>query len=167
MSQLAWIDLATLLYDNSPWRGTDLSIGVAVCAPESDRNPAKVSPPNQDGSVDYGLMQVNSKHLEDGGLLASWTTGQLLDGAENVRAAAVVWKAQGWRAWSAYRAGLHEPFLPQARVAMDARSRIEGLRAARDAALAEVAAAKESLANEVDLVNRLQDKIDAARLALE
>lgn len=30
---------------------------------ESGRNPAAVSPPNRDGSRDYGLMQLNAAHI--------------------------------------------------------------------------------------------------------
>lgn len=47
----------------------DLPAGVTVdrlsayAETESERDPAKVSPPNRDGSRDWGLMQINEQHF--------------------------------------------------------------------------------------------------------
>lgn len=62
---------------------------------------------NSDGSVDYGLFQVNSVHAaEVGGNLAA-----LYDPATNIRVAYTIYSGSGWRAWSTYNNGRYLRYL--------------------------------------------------------
>ena len=58
---------------------------------------------NANGSVDYGLLQINSVHSAAvGGDLNA-----LYDPATNIRVAATIWQSGGWSQWSTARqAGL-------------------------------------------------------------
>ena len=55
------------------------------------------SKPNRNGSVDYGIFQINSIHLRKG-----WTVEELKDCKKNIEYAYTIYKAQGWKPWSAY-----------------------------------------------------------------
>ena len=52
---------------------------------------------NKDGSVDYGLFQINSIHGYD--------KNDLMDPAFNIDVAYKIYKSQGLRAWSVYNSG--------------------------------------------------------------
>jgi len=85
--------------------GNDLVIFVAVALAESGGRTNAINANNKDGSVDRGLMQINSVHAA---LLA---TGDVFDPADNARMAHVVWASSGWRAWSTYNNGAYLPFM--------------------------------------------------------
>lgn len=87
------------------WRGNDIAIAVAVALAESGGNSEAVSPPNRNGSTDYGLWQVNSVH--------GYPVAQLLEVVGNARAAHEVFGRQGWTAWSVYKSGKYLVFLPR------------------------------------------------------
>lgn len=78
------------------------AIGPMVCTAkyESDFYD-RASNHNSNGSTDYGLFQINSIHLHDGGCPS--TTAALYDPATNVRCAHAVWKSQGINAWYGYQ----------------------------------------------------------------
>lgn len=94
------------------FRGEDLVTAVAVTAPESGRDPTNVGGPNDDGTFDYGLWQINSVHSD---LLAA---GDWRDPASNANMAYAVWRGGGWRAWTTFRLGEHLPFMAEARDAV-------------------------------------------------
>jgi len=63
--------------------GVDPSLALAIAQQESSFNPNAVSPPNKNGTVDYGLMQINSSNLSSLGL----TPASALDPQSNINAA--------------------------------------------------------------------------------
>lgn len=63
--------------------GVDPSLALAIAQQESSFNPTAVSQPNRNGTVDYGLMQINSSNLSSMGL----TPSSALDPQANINAA--------------------------------------------------------------------------------
>jgi hypothetical protein len=57
---------------------------------------------NNNGSVDYGLFQINSIHFHDAGCPSSGTA--LFDASANAKCAYRVYKSQGINAWYGYKA---------------------------------------------------------------
>lgn len=53
--------------------------------------------PNNNGTTDNGLWQINSSH--------GWSGNYLADPLNNARAAYQVWKAQGFKGWCTYPGG--------------------------------------------------------------
>lgn len=94
------------------FQGSDLTTAVAVAFAESGGNPESVNRANRNGSVDYGLWQINTVHsdLLNGG---SWS-----DPASNARMAYTLYKARGgFRDWAAYNNGSYLAYMPKASVA--------------------------------------------------
>jgi len=89
----------------------ELVTAVAVAGAESGWNPTATHV-NSNGSVDYGLFQVNSVHAD---LLAS---GNWQLPADNARMALAVWKSSGWRAWSTHNSGSYQGYVGAARTAV-------------------------------------------------
>lgn len=59
-------------------------------------NPQRTSPPNYNGTRDYGCFQVNSVHLHTKG----WTSlDQIYDPSFNAQIAYTIYQSRGWRAW--------------------------------------------------------------------
>ena len=87
----------------------EIPTAVAVALAESGGNPAAVNRANTNGSVDYGLFQINTVH---GPLL---TQGDKFDPAANARMAFTVWSRAGnkWTPWSVYKSGSYRAFMPQ------------------------------------------------------
>ena len=56
---------------------------------------------NKNGSVDYGLFQVNSTHLGDSGCPSS--SSSLYNAATNTKCALHIYKSQGINAWYGYQ----------------------------------------------------------------
>lgn len=108
MTQLTDQQIANVA-ELSGWRGNDLIIAIAVVFPESGGRSDAVSPPNKNGSRDYGLWQVNSVH--------GFPTKELLTAVGNGKDAHLVWTWQGWNAWTTYRDGAYRPYLARATAA--------------------------------------------------
>lgn len=62
---------------------------------------------NWDGSVDYGLFQVNSIHAE----MVGGDLERLRDPETNVRIAHQIYVAAGWTAWSTFKSGAYLKYL--------------------------------------------------------
>jgi hypothetical protein len=80
--------------------GNDLTTAVAVALAESGGNP-NATHSNTNGSIDYGLWQINSVHsslLQSG----TWSTP-----SDNARMAYSVWQGSGWKAWTTYTSGAY------------------------------------------------------------
>lgn len=67
----------------------DYAVKIAKC--ESSMNPKAINTKNRNGSVDYGLFQINSVH--------GYTANYLLDADNNLRIARELFDRQGWRPW--------------------------------------------------------------------
>lgn len=87
----------------------DVHIAYAICMAESGGNPTKDNAGlNTDGSVDYGLMQINSIHADMvGGDLESLRNPQV-----NIKIAYALSKGgTDWTPWSTYKNGAYRQFL--------------------------------------------------------
>ena len=112
------------LAHNAGWRDKDVIIATAVCSAESsrytqaDNTDANGNPTNPDGSIDYGLWQINSVHLGQkiaGGVV---TVERLLDPVENSRIAYAIWLDQSWTPWAAYGSGAYLAYVEGAIIGM-------------------------------------------------
>jgi hypothetical protein len=87
----------------------NVRIAYAICMAESGGNPTKDNAGlNRDGSIDYGLMQVNSIHADMvGGDLESLRNPDV-----NMRVAySLSHQGTDWTAWSAYNNGKYLSYL--------------------------------------------------------
>lgn len=92
------------------WRGTDLTVAIAVALAESGGNPAAHATVGEDSR---GLWQINvspAAHPE----LASQN---LYDPDTNAAAAYGIWKRSGWGPWSAHNNGSYLLYMPRASAA--------------------------------------------------
>lgn len=67
----------------------DTAVAIAKC--ESSMNPKAINTKNRNGSVDYGLFQINSVH--------GYTANYLMDVDNNLRIARELYDRQGWMPW--------------------------------------------------------------------
>ena len=175
MAQMAFIDIATAAH-KAGFRGDAAATIIAITVPESNRIPDRIvqEPPSaevQENNESYGLTCVNKLWVLDG----HFTKEELLTADGNMRAAFIIsQKGTTFSAWMTFNAGLHKPSLDAARVAMDARARIEKKDAWISSLQTSLSTTREELANaRNDLivsrlhVSELQDKIAAARNALQ
>lgn len=97
------------------FRGSDLVIFVAVARAESAWSPAAKNQ-NTGGSVDYGLMQINSVHAA---ILAG---GTWWDPNDNAVMARSVWEDAGssWQPWVTYWRGTYRQWMGEAAAGVDA-----------------------------------------------
>lgn len=99
--------VAAIAY-NAGWRGQDINIAVAVARAESGWN-AKATNENTNGSVDYGLFQINSIHAA---ILAG---GNWANPEDNAAMAFKVWTDAGgkWGPWVTFWSGSYRKFLAE------------------------------------------------------
>ena len=77
-------------------------VGKMLCTIKYESNfYERASNRNSNGSVDYGLFQVNSAHFHDAGCPSS--SSGLYDAAANTRCALHIYKSQGNNAWYGYQ----------------------------------------------------------------
>jgi hypothetical protein len=92
---------------------SEFNTGVGVAHAESGARPGVKSPPNFNGTFDYGLWQINSVHTD---LLSGhdWS-----DPTQNTAMAYAIWRDAGgsWTPWYTFRDGKHLPFLAAAAAA--------------------------------------------------
>jgi hypothetical protein len=90
----------------------ELATATAVALAESGGETTATNR-NTNGSVDYGLWQINTVH---GSLLSQ---GDKFNPADNAKMAYTVWNGAGrkWSPWSAYNNQRYRTFLPQASLA--------------------------------------------------
>lgn len=85
----------------------DVTTAFAVCMAESGGNTGATGRPNYDGSVDRGLMQVNSIHADMVDSLES-----LYDPATNLKVAYSLYtKNHDFTPWSAFNNGQYKKYL--------------------------------------------------------
>jgi len=83
LGQYSTSQIQALITQYANQYGVNPALALAIAQQESSFNPAAVSAPNKNGSVDYGLMQINSSNLASLGL----TPATALDPDANVQAA--------------------------------------------------------------------------------
>ena len=90
----------------------ELARATAVALAESGGDPAATHV-NTNGSVDYGLWQINTVH---GSLL---NQGDKFNPLDNGKMALTVWRGAGgkWTPWSVYNSGTSQGFMAQATLA--------------------------------------------------
>lgn len=94
---------------------TDAAIAGAIAMAESSGNPNAHNPNPPDNS--YGLWQINMlgsmgpARLREFGLSSNT---DLFSPSNNAKAARIIYKQQGWRAWSVYTNGRYQAFLAEA-----------------------------------------------------
>ena len=77
-------------------------VGKMLCTIKYESNfYERASNKNHNGSVDYGLFQVNSLHFHDAGCPSS--AAGLYDAAANTRCALNIYRSQGSNAWYGYQ----------------------------------------------------------------
>jgi len=79
----------------------DCKTALAVAKAESGLN-CNAFNVNSNGSVDFGIFQLNSVHLKKGG---EWTLTNMSDCEKNVDLAYQMWTEQGFEPWVAYLSG--------------------------------------------------------------
>jgi hypothetical protein len=96
------------------FRGNDLVIAVAVSHAESGWNPTATNA-NSNGSIDYGLWQINSVHA------ALLSHGNWRDPDFNASVAFQIWsEAHGWAPWVTFWDGSYEQYMGVAATLVDA-----------------------------------------------
>ena len=88
------------------WPEEAIPTGIAIALAESGGNPRAVNTANRNGSVDYGLFQINTVH---GSLLSQ---GDKFNPVDNARMALTVYKQAGysWKPWSTFNSGKYKDF---------------------------------------------------------
>ena len=88
------------------WPEDAIPTGIAIVLAESGGNPRAVNTANRNGSVDYGLFQINTVH---GSLLSR---GDKFNPVDNARMALTVYKQAGnsWKPWSTFNSGKYKDF---------------------------------------------------------
>ncbi|MCB0385041.1 MAG: transglycosylase SLT domain-containing protein [Bdellovibrionales bacterium] len=84
----------------------DAPTAIAIAQCESGLKPEAYNPKNYDGSVDRGLLQLNSTHdarMKSLGL-DPW------DPEDNVKFARILYDESGFRPWVCFNKGLHLAF---------------------------------------------------------
>lgn len=112
MATLSPRDIATAA-KQAGFPADQVQTAVAVALAESGGNPAAVNTANRNGSVDYGLWQINTIH---GPLLSQ---GDKFNPNDNAKMAYTVWSRAGgkWTPWSVYNNRRYVTFMPQAALA--------------------------------------------------
>lgn len=113
-TQLKARDVAALAY-KAGWHDIhQLAIAVSVCSAESSRYTEAVNTDNPDGSVDYGLWQINSKWFGTTVRTITVTKEACLDPETCARIAHGIYRGEGWTPWAAYTSGRYLDDLPGA-----------------------------------------------------
>lgn len=99
-------DIAELAY-RAGWRDRNLLTAVAICLAESEGYAGAYNDQNPDGSIDRGLMQINSIHIGESVDGATITADALFDPGFNVDVAYWVYRRSSYtfRPWVAYTSG--------------------------------------------------------------
>lgn len=98
------------------WEASEVPTAAAVIGAESGFNTrVKNRAPcgtRKDGTPAHavGLMQVCTIHLDPGGLLDGWSEEDLTNPVANARAGHIVFKAQGWGAWTTHTSGAYRRY---------------------------------------------------------
>jgi hypothetical protein len=166
VSQVPFFDIARYAHE-AGFRGEPHAIVVALAQPESNRV-ADAHNPGDPFKGSHGLLQVNGVHLLPGGTLETWVVEDLYDPAKNLKAAFLVWKANGesFEPWGAFTNGLHKPSMDAAKVALDGFARWRVAESQKNFQLARANAYAADVDTAVAALSLAQDRIARAKAAL-
>lgn len=86
----------------------DVNVASAIMRAESNcRADANNAGTNRDGSVDYGVMQINSIHAD----MVNGNLDSLYDAKTNIAVAYRIYSGRGWAAWSTYNNGAYLQYM--------------------------------------------------------
>jgi hypothetical protein len=97
------VDTPLEQYICEKWGLMDCKMALAVASAESGLECNAINI-NTNGTVDLGVFQLNSIHLQKGG---DWNIGNMGDCYKNVDLAYELWLEQGWTPWVAYLSGAY------------------------------------------------------------
>lgn len=117
MPVLSDAQIATVMR-NAGFPGNEIGTGVAVALAESGGNSDAVSPPNRNGTKDWGLFQINDVHKARPGF------ANRMDPQTNANLAFAIWKDAGnkWTPWSTFNSGRYLAFKARGAIAAGAAS---------------------------------------------
>lgn len=80
---------------------------MAICRAESGLTNA-ISKPNYNGSIDYGICQINDQAQRK----RYGDVSELLNVENNIRISSDIYRSwEGWGAWSVYNSGVYKKYL--------------------------------------------------------
>jgi len=86
--------------------GDEANIAKAIAQAESGMRPDAISKPNWNGTIDQGLMQINSCHK------AKYAGEDIFDKEVNLRIAKQIRDSwEGWHAWTVFNSGAYKKYL--------------------------------------------------------
>jgi hypothetical protein len=94
------IDTPLKKYICDKWGAFDCKTALAVFTAESGLREDAIHP-NNNGTVDFGIGQINSIHFKRPGC----SLKEVVDQYKNVDCAFSIWKEQGWTPWVAFNSG--------------------------------------------------------------
>ena len=84
--------------------GKDAKIAIAISKAENrGRICSLASKPNTNGTIDYGLFQINGVH--------KYPLEQVKDCKNNINLAYRIYKSSGFQAWSTYKSKVYKRYL--------------------------------------------------------
>lgn len=117
---MALTDIQIAAFASKAWSPTinanEISIATAIALAESGGNPAAENHANKDGSIDYGLWQINTVHANRFRLIKykdSNLWAHRLEPEANAMMAYQVFANAGrsWSPWTVYRTGAYKQYL--------------------------------------------------------
>ncbi len=108
-TQLSIDQVANLAFNAGVRTQTALATSIAICDVESGFRSDAVGGPNQDGSYDYGLWQINSAAHPQ------YSKAQMFDPTQNAAAMYYVSSSgTNWSAWTSYANGNYQQYMANA-----------------------------------------------------
>lgn len=97
------------------WAESDLPMLMGIYRGESGGNVNAINNKNRNGSVDYGLMQINTIHRGSNYIPQGFYEGGWKDPVKNLQAALGIYKGAGnkWTPWSVYNNGTAQKYKAQ------------------------------------------------------
>lgn len=90
-----------------------IDVAVSIALAESSGN-IYATNKNYNGSIDYGLWQINSIHKPD--------KSRIFDPLYNAQFAVMLWRRRGnFNDWVTYKKGLHKKYLPSVRKVLEGK----------------------------------------------
>lgn len=88
--------------------GKDCKMALSISWSENGTRQCDRYQVNRDKSIDYGIFQINSTHINK-----EWKLADLIDCHQNIQYAYQIFKSSGWYPWTVYKSGAYKksPYL--------------------------------------------------------